>query len=451
MVMPTHACRLACCLVLVAACTAPALAQNEPLWSLPGSSPWGVHHLTNFLGGDTSRVRLKQVLLSTEPDTMTAPGASQALALLIGRYGVEERDFILDYLRRPVFLGVVGGDSVYVDASALRYNRVLGHFGDAGALAGMDSVVTFGPSWERILALSLLHEASQRRRDPQRRWEAHFDIVRQAFEQGARGTRIMSLLQSFALLDGPHVALALDLLEDYARDPDTQNPSGQSGAASTIRERDEQRGLDILEDLMRTESSPGARFRFYQTLMYVDPAGHVARTRERVPLETHVPTRSSMLGTLSNYLSGLPTVMTTPSEARFLLEWLPQEPDSALAASVASTLERFRPYPPGSRSMSGNPPAPAAALDGIAELVDTMATYEWVSPAAFADTLHAHIDDAQAAIAVNDTSAALIALAAFQAAVDEAYEQPQPGVREATREGHRFLWWTAQYLIDRLE
>jgi hypothetical protein len=135
----------------------------------------------------------------------------------------------------------------------------------------------------------------------------------------------------------------------------------------------------------------------------------------------------------------------SPSGIRLYVAWRAEEPDTAVAAYMDRFLDAFEPVRPAPEV------SPAMLLDSLSMLVDTTAAYAWVRPTAFADTLRARAAAARTALALGNETAAQAALTQFQSDIEAAYESPVPGVREATREGHRFLWWTAQYLLDRLE
>ncbi len=117
------------------------------------------------------------------------------------------------------------------------------------------------------------------------------------------------------------------------------------------------------------------------------------------------------------------------------------EPDP----TMARYLERFLPPIP-------DPGASALDLVGaLRALTDTLTAYGWVAPAAFADELRAHVDLAESRILAGPSSMAYGALFAFREAMYTAYAEPQPGVREVSREAERFLNSAVTDVIDRLE
>jgi len=135
----------------------------------------------------------------------------------------------------------------------------------------------------------------------------------------------------------------------------------------------------------------------------------------------------------------------SPYGISLLVEWYGQEPDSSVRDEIDTYLRRdFRPILP----LQDDPVS--QHLDELVSLVDSMQTYAWVAPATFAAELQTELAAAQAALSSGDSTGAANQIAHFQATMQAAYEYPVTGVHEATREGHRFLWWTAEYLRNRL-
>jgi hypothetical protein len=134
----------------------------------------------------------------------------------------------------------------------------------------------------------------------------------------------------------------------------------------------------------------------------------------------------------------------SPSFVHFAREWAGWEPASHIRSALQRRfLDDYRP-------LYGEAGADSL-LDTLSVLVDTLASYEWITPVAFADTLRGLVQSADGAYSTANSTAAIAALTHFQSEVAAARDSPVPGVRVATEDGHRFLWWTAQYVIDLLE
>lgn len=117
------------------------------------------------------------------------------------------------------------------------------------------------------------------------------------------------------------------------------------------------------------------------------------------------------------------------------------EPDSI----TAHYLDHFLPplAPPGASALD--------LLGDLRALTDTLASYGWVTPGTFADELRSYLDQAEYLLLEGWPSLADGSLFAFRWAVYEAHAEPQPGVREVSREAEVFLWSAATHTIHRLE
>jgi hypothetical protein len=84
-------------------------------------------------------------------------------------------------------------------------------------------------------------------------------------------------------------------------------------------------------------------------------------------------------------------------------------------------------------------------------LYDTLLLYNWLADNTFASELKAKLNTAKTNLQAEDSLACRVQVKAFQDLVDNVYKDSlNTDARFVTIEGWKFLYWNAQYILDRL-
>jgi HEAT repeat protein len=149
---------------------------------------------------------------------------------------------------------------------------------------------------------------------------------------------------------------------------------------------------------------------------------------------------TSLRRALNNYLRN----KRSPFVVKTIEELLSSETDVYLLSVMNFYLKTFRPRVPAVSS-------PVVSLiDSLRFLKDTLFTYAWLGNESFASELDSNITLAGNKIAAGDSVSCAREIKKLQEKVVAAHDNPIAGVRFVTEEGYRFLYYNAQYLLDRL-
>ncbi|NWG27280.1 MAG: hypothetical protein HXY48_01960 [Ignavibacteriaceae bacterium] len=107
--------------------------------------------------------------------------------------------------------------------------------------------------------------------------------------------------------------------------------------------------------------------------------------------------------------------------------------------------ESYEPFPPNSLNTLFE------FLDYINTLCDTLYEYAWLGDLQFKDDLQATLQSAKSILQAGDSVACAVQVKTFQDLVDSVYKDSlNADPRFVTMEGWKFLYWNAQYILDRL-
>jgi hypothetical protein len=113
---------------------------------------------------------------------------------------------------------------------------------------------------------------------------------------------------------------------------------------------------------------------------------------------------------------------------------------------VSSDLADFRPSTIYSQSLSV-----MSLVDSLKSYTQQVAALGWLADTNFLTELDGHLDAARQAVGRSDSSGCARAVKTFQGRIDIIYKDPlSAGAYKVTIEGWKFLYYNAQYILDRL-
>jgi hypothetical protein len=204
--------------------------------------------------------------------------------------------------------------------------------------------------------------------------------------------------------------------------------------------------IQILNEFFRN-STGKERYNYFRHLDIDDKDGQVERSIFALQNETndtfrveYLPSPDIVISWNSiskrylepkfvNFSKGLnvtdPNSMTYKMKEFFLLAFVPVPPDSA-----KPTLD---------------------LLDNLNNYVDSVSIYYWLGDQQFKDELQSIIQSAKSELQAGDSVACAVQVKSFQDLVDNVYKDSlNTDPRFVTIEGWKFLYWNAQYILDRL-
>jgi hypothetical protein len=269
----------------------------------------------------------------------------------------------------------------------------------------------------------------------------YFEDVREAFLNQQEPFRVLHVLTQYGEQPTYRDAVA-NLISQNAQSAD--ETADRLEYAAALASVDSAQAMAFLADQFATASGP-ARYAYFLTLRGFDPSHEPELVMWAVVREPDEDHRSYYVPSYYQVERGdASRLFVSPRFVRFARQWGNSEPSTLIVQWLAREfLDDYRP-------LYGEAGADSL-LDTLSVLVDTLTTYEWIAPVAFSDTLRSMVQSAEGTLSTGDSTAAIATLTQFQAEIEAARDEPVQGVRVATDDGHRFLWWTAQYIIDLLE
>lgn len=426
-------------LLTILMCVASSL-NAQRLWDL---SP----HFSDYVyvGNDTTVSHLRQLVLNQSNEIADRAARGAAINILACNGGAAQKDFLLEQLRMPAPVDAAGSplptSSLWWDY--MNYQRVRGYYGDAGALTGMDSIARLAPDFSvKLSAIAYLSEARFFTRE-------YFEILKQAYRNKLNFRTAEVALARYGS-DLQYRAEAGDQMERMARD------SSVFGTTRTVRLLalfDKPRAIALLQEGFQF-SEGHDRYTFFVELRSMDPEGQAQRSVWAIPRESNETTRSIYFPSYGEYtaVTGDTVRFTpnacylTPGFVKFTKDWLQHETAWVVRREAKqSFLDVFIPLPAPSSSPIQQ------MLDSLVAVKHQAADFGWLADADFVSLLDNDLKVARRSLKTNDSLACARAIKSFQRKIDIVYQDSlNPGPCKVTMEGWKFLYYNAQYILDRL-
>ena len=398
-------------------------ANAQSLWEL-GVSTFDIIGVK----GDTTLANLYNIL---QTDSLKYTLEFKSAALLLAVYdGQTAKDFILERIN----YWIDQNDQFFNWNDYFSYQLIKGYFGESSAILGMDSIVEYSnnPSLQ-INAISYLVEAGQFN---------YFGLVKDIFNNQKFTISGISLLSQYGF-NPVFREEVINLLSGVVRD--SSDYYKVTYAARNLAELDKDYTVELLEQRF-FESVGYIRYNYFKELDILNPQNQMERSIWVIPKELDDELRSDYIPFL---FEGDPDLSMrgylSPRWINFIMDWLNVETYNVALFHIHSSLEDFQPAKPDSFIQIGD------MIDSLVILADTVKSYAWLGDIQFKNELQSILQSAKTNLQNGDSLACRVKIKEFQDSVDFVYKDSlNTDPRFVTIEGWKFLYWNAQYILDRL-
>ncbi|OQA63937.1 MAG: hypothetical protein BWY38_03091 [Ignavibacteria bacterium ADurb.Bin266] len=357
---------------------------------------------------------------------------SEAAKYLLIYYRNTESQFLLDNLNTVIdntrndLYSLLQWDKYYSDT------YIKGILGDPDAINRMNFIAQSCPKSDiKVLAIRKLAEAGY-----YNYWDYlnnHKDEidVRVAFLMYGENQRYRSDV--------------LNYLEEQIQDVDPNNWTKIISIADDIGDIDSLREINIVDNLFRSTTGITRKY-YFDKLNLIDQSNQPARSIWVIPLEPDVFLRSEYIPIMLEDRTFLEAEgYYSPRWIHFMEEWLSKESSSLIKGHIKMNIVDFKPLKIDSISTAEN------NIHQTISLIDTVFHYNWLGDLNFSNELKNILNIAKTNLQNGDSLACRVQVKEFQDLVDNVYKDSlNTDPRFVTIEGWKFLYWNAQYILDRL-
>jgi hypothetical protein len=209
-------------------------------------------------------------------------------------------------------------------------------------------------------------------------------------------------------------------------------------ANAIIAEKYPNEAAQVLVNSFKNEPDDATRILSLWLLFVVDYPGLPELMKERL-VQEHIPSYRYIIvdsllkefGIIENY--------------QFVNNYISSEQDTLTRSLLNHRLAVFIPSKPDSNQST------SSLIETLISLVANCFNYAWVGDLQFKDELQSLLQSAQSYLEVDDSLACRVQIKEFKDLVDNVYKDSlNTDTRFVTIEGWKFLYWNAQYILDRL-
>ena len=215
--------------------------------------------------------------------------------------------------------------------------------------------------------------------------------------------------------------------------------------ANIVMTVDKSRGIEILKNRFYTTTDK-IRLEYFRDLKSVDKEGTVERSMYGILNEPIDSIRKEYLPDPNRIHSYYFSEYLKPEFINFLLEHANTLDHSSETYVLASRyLHEFTPSIPDSATPTND------LLNNLYNYVDSVYNYTWLGDLTFSNEIKNILTTAKTNLQNGDSLACRVQVKTFQDLVDNVYKDSlNSDPRFVTIEGWKFLYWNAQYILDRL-
>ena len=381
---------------------------------------------------DTSVTHLKSIILNDQSPPFKYSSASLFLAYY---HNQTERDFLVNNLK-TISDSSDKSPSSDLWAKYFTDQEILGFLGIQSAIAGMDTVAKYHPyRVDQLSAIIYLSKIGQFSTE-------YFNELKHEYIYG-------------------NFSLASSGLYYYGKEPEYEqevkviiinrlnNLSKHSDYISEIynlSRLDREMAINLLDSKFR-ENQGYDRYRYFIELYKFDYLGQPERSIWAITQESDEFLRFNYFPNFKGIKTRTNSqVFLTPRFINFTKDWLNNyETEQGVRVHLSWFLRDFKPIH-SDMSLSIT-----FLFDSLVLLIDTIYSYTWLGDLDFSNELKNILITAKTNLQNGDSLACRVQVKAFQDLVDNVYKDSlNADPRFVTIEGWKFLYWNAQYILDRL-
>ncbi len=384
--------------------------------------------------GDITNTELKvedakQIILTKQ--SQGAYGYNEAVRFLYQFHRDSLSQFLLNNLNTP--FSSKDYSKIYTD----KYFR--GLLGDTTAIQGMDSLTQYTHGTNKLFIIRKLTEVDI---------FSYYDFIIQGIQSANEEEKnIWYYTLSLYGADPLYKNEVSQILEQRIRAFVVNNEMDRTYWFSLIKnvsEFDKASAIRILEEYF-FNSTGSEREEYYIELGLLDIEGQPERAKFALLNEQDDNFRKNYIPRPRYVWDGFYSkIFLDPSFIKFLNE-LELQPGSETYFIRKSFNNVYRPIKfDSSSSVEQN-------INSVINLIDTTFNYNWLGDLSFSNELKNILTTAKTNLQVGDSLACRIQVKAFQDLVANVYKDSlNTDARIVTIEGWKFLYWNAQYILDRL-
>lgn len=196
--------------------------------------------------------------------------------------------------------------------------------------------------------------------------------------------------------------------------------------------------LPLIETSFTTDQDPIVRISAFELLFLYNDPNLNQLLKDRLFSDPEPTVRYKLATALLDSFG-------TPSDYIFVTDYLQREPNDTIKSVIQFEIETYRPPVPDSAKPTLD------LFDNLKNYVDSVYNYTWLGDEQFKNELQSILQSAKSNLQNGDSLACRVQVKAFQDLVDNVYKDSlNTDPRFVTIEGWKFLYWNAQYILDRL-
>ena len=193
----------------------------------------------------------------------------------------------------------------------------------------------------------------------------------------------------------------------------------------------------ILDYFINGETFP-IRSTAFDMLFYINFPNLHSLLLDRLPLDDHWTIRL-------NIADSLLKVWGTPYDFKVVKSYQPSESQKTARSLMGFAIRDFVPPRPSTSTSVSD------MVSNLTNTADTLLNYTWLGDLTFVNSLKAKLNQAKTYLLAGDSLSCAVEVKVFQDDVNAVYKDSlNLDPRFVTIEGWKFLYWNAQYILDRL-
>ena len=380
----------------------------------------------SFIWKDTSLIGLRNIILDNNSDPMKYLAAAKYLAYY---HKESEQQFLLDNLNTQID-STNTPDKIYWSWSKFYTDKLIrGYLGDSNAIAGMDTIFRNQQPFNNFKeqAIANLAEIGIFNRE-------YFDYSK---------TKLKLLLPYYAYLNEYKEEIKTIYLNDINNAQD--NTEIHFILTYRLSRVDKEAAIQICWDKIN-QTSGVERQTFFYDLLSINPENEIQYTKQILLLEQDEYYRHKYFPDIIMINLGLrSTKFLSLDWVSFLEDYKNQESSEIILSMIDSFRKNFYPQKPDSSATI------LEMIDHLINMTDSVFIYGWIGDMIFKDELINYVQNARTKLQGTDSLGCGEEIRLYKNILYQVYKDSlNPDSRFVNIEGLNFLYWNAQYILDRL-